>query len=1017
MKRIMKKILLSVLMLSIIFQGIPINKIYATSVIVSASATGYTHTGKAIAPDGITSSWFNKQPIEKIAVSNGTTGFCVEPWTLVQAGTGYTNNESENKALSKIIYHGYENTGKTAYDYAVTQVMIWEKYNYFPTTNIPNYEIRKAQINSLINTHMTRPSFNGGNYEVNAGESLTITDTNNVINQFDNISATGCDIQVSGNTITITPNASAVDGTISLSGSKYVEEFIGSSFIYKKAGSQEIYSGMLSDPVNLRISIKLNMIEPIYDNLDATKTAIEKVDVNLTKTDVDNGKPLSDAKFDFYRDDVKFASNVVSDASGVASATFTKMHSATSSKKTYCINYNELTQYGKDKVENSGSFTSKELAQASADAEAQEKVNALANQTHIYKAVETESKTAYYLNPKNSTVSDSAVGSTTVDMELMNKRIEGTATIKKHDSETGDVAQGDATLNGAVYGLYARENILNPADNSVIYNAGTKIDEVTLNPTATITNLYLGEYFWKEITAPTGYVLNETEYPFTIAQNVNAPIAEVHQDVTNNVIKGKIRIVKTVDNNDASFGESFVFEITNARDELVDTIITDKNGEAISKELPYGTYTVTEVKHEDFELLDPFEVEITENEKVYTFNKTNIAETGKLGFYKLGSRFTHYTIGNNEYGITSVPAFTDMNIQGAEIEIYANEDIKTSEGYLYYKKGELVDTLISDIEVAYSRNLVAGEYYYIESKAPIGFVKDEEKHYFKINTDELDNRVIESTLVNELPKIEINFTKVLEENDVSGFEESYKDVIFGLYAREDIYDYMGNVAIPYDTFVEALTIDEKGHLKNVPQLPVGTYYLKELQTNEAYLIDEKEYDFTINQTNEKQYISLVNNGEELTNTLKDFSIQVNKIDETTKKAITSADFEFTRFSDEACTQEIDVAKANENNGTALFNDIHYGITYIKETKAPEGFLLSPEVVKVEVKNEGVYINEKLINQEEDVYSFVYFNSPMQEVTTNDSTNKLIWVGIGLMSLFSIVVLKRKEKLSWKENGK
>src|SRR5699024_6272246 len=102
----------------------------------------------------------------------------------------------------------------------------------------------------------------------------------------------------------------------------------------------------------------------------------------------------------------------------------------------------------------------------------------------------------------------------TYSAELSNKRVTGSLTMTKVDSVTGSTAQGEATLEGAVYGLYARENIVDPADGSILYKVGTKVKELKTDAKgkASIANLYLGKYYLKEITASKGYTLDTTEY-------------------------------------------------------------------------------------------------------------------------------------------------------------------------------------------------------------------------------------------------------------------------------------------------------------------------------------------------------------------------------------------------------------------------------------------------------------------------------------------------------------------------
>ncbi|MEG2792737.1 MAG: SpaA isopeptide-forming pilin-related protein, partial [Bacilli bacterium] len=251
----------------------------------------------------------------------------------------------------------------------------------------------------------------------------------------------------------------------------------------------------------------------------------------------------------------------------------------------------------------------------------------------------------------------------------------------------------------------------------------------------------------------------------------------------------------------------------------------------------------------------------------------------------------------------------------------------------------------------------------------------------------------------------------LEVNDIEN-PEAYKDVVFGVYTRDDTYNYKGDVAITPNTLVYTSGIDEKGKLTTAFELPVGNYFIKELATNEAYVLDTKEYDFSISQSNEAKVKVSINEGKTLINDLKDFKVLINKVDSQTKKNVISKDFEFTRYANKDCTKEIDKAVANTKDGNAMFDDIHYGITYIKETKAPQGYRLSDEVVKIEVNNEGVFVNDKKYSADDkDVYSIIYQNSLMpavKKVVTGDFNNNQIFGLFIILSLLGICGSKFKQ---------
>ena len=116
---------------------------------------------------------------------------------------------------------------------------------------------------------------------------------------------------------------------------------------------------------------------------------------------------------------------------------------------------------------------------------------------------------------------------------------------------------------------------------------------------------------------------------------------------------------------------------------------------------------------------------------------------------------------------------------------------------------------------------------------------------------------------------------------------------------------------------------------------------------------------------------------------------INKVDSLTGMNITNKEFEFTLFNDKECKNIVETKAGNKENGTAEFVLKDEGVFYIKETKAPKGYLLSKEIVKIEFNGQGLFINDKLGDHDEDnVYSIKYQNSLMPSINTGVSTSLL-----------------------------
>lgn len=717
-------------------------------------------------------------------------------------------------------------------------------------------------------------------------------------------------------------------------------------------------------------------------------------------------------------------------------------------------------------------------------------------------------------------------------VEMSDQRVKGSISFEKrgevltgaHKDENGNIVfeYEEVSMPDMEVTIYAKEDIVDPADGSVIYKAGDKVTTAVtgLDGKATINDLYLGKYTAKETKAPEGFVISDEEYDVTLSykddhtaivsdsvtyqndrQKVSVQVQKLDAETKTPLKGAKFGLYAT---RDIYAGVNTGIEPQGIRPEplvkqgdLIETVVSDEEGNAaFTADLPLSQYEIREIeapigyassdeviqvdasyKGQDLAVIEVaakfqnnqtqvefskvdastgkelagatqrvypkdapgevFETWVSTNEphivrglevgKTYVWEEISapygfaLAEKieftvedtgevqvvgtmrdeivyGQLEFVKRGDQFTHTDIGATEVGVVNTPVFEEMNILGAEITIYAAEDITLGNGITYYEKDAAIEVLTSDLEEVQSIKLPVGQYYYVETKAPIGFVQDTEKHYFEIEDNQSAQlQVIESTLNNERPKYEIDFTKTMEFSDTAMNKDAYKDVVFGIFTRDDTYDWQGNVAIEPDTLLATTGIDEEGHLINVPELPVGNYYLKELATNSAYKLDENEYDFSIDQSNEETVKVVVNDGKPVENKLKEYYVLVNKVDENTMKNITSKEFEFSSFTDPKCKNLIETKNGDTENGTVKFV-LNYGKTYIKETKAPQGYSLSPEVVEVEVNDDGLFVNGKKVEHDEDLlYSIIYKDSLLPIIQTGVMSNNglLIAGGIGI----------------------
>ena len=224
---------------------------------------------------------------------------------------------------------------------------------------------------------------------------------------------------------------------------------------------------------------------------------------------------------------------------------------------------------------------------------------------------------------------------------VLNERTYAKIHLIKEDAETGANPQGDATLEGAVYGLYARENIVHPdGTTGIVHKAGDLVSTLKVDQKgdAVVKDLYLGKYFVKEIQAPEGYLLDETEHDVECSyEGGTVPTIERTVKSTELVMKQPFQIIKAANNGqtdaDLLKGAGFSAYLKSSLEKKEDgsydfshaepviltadgktEMFTDEKGYACSIPLPYGTYIVRETTTpHNYKPVEDFEITIREN--------------------------------------------------------------------------------------------------------------------------------------------------------------------------------------------------------------------------------------------------------------------------------------------------------------------------------------------------------------------------------------------------------------------
>lgn len=233
--------------------------------------------------------------------------FCIEHSVIINGGSGFTPSEmtsAEKERLSLIAYYGYQ-LNPTVENYGITQHIIWQEYgDTLISTQIPNYEQRKAEILSKVDRHRTKPSFQDQTIELNVGESITLTDSANVLDSYKHLLENSANLKVekNGNQLKLTATADSKE-TGKLQYGIASEENIGQSFVYYKPGEQKVAKFRLSNAGEMNVNIKVNL----------------NGNVQIKKVDEDTGKAVPDTKMKAeYNGQTK---ELTTDKNGLASLT------------------------------------------------------------------------------------------------------------------------------------------------------------------------------------------------------------------------------------------------------------------------------------------------------------------------------------------------------------------------------------------------------------------------------------------------------------------------------------------------------------------------------------------------------------------------------------------------------------------------------------------------------------------------------------------------------------------------
>ena len=411
----------------------------------------------------------------------------------------------------------------------------------------------------------------------------------------------------------------------------------------------------------------------------------------------------------------------------------------------------------------------------------------------------------------------------------------------------------------------------------------------------------------------------------------------------------------------------------------IDTFYTNSEGYLITPEvLPYGEYSLIEVQAPYGYALDKTPVafsvssENAEKENSFTIvkvEKQNTAQKGKISVRKTGDIFTSVTTASSAYTnengelvvnpTTYTPVFADGDLSGAVFQVIAVEDIVTLDGTTRAYAGDVVSEITTD-ENGYGETepLYLGKYEVRETKAPYGYVlnnkpKDVELTYAGQEFEVRDT--VNTAFENEYQSVRISLSKVMENDELFGIygKDYYTSVRFGLFAAEDITAADGSV-IPADGLLSEVSLDENMTAKFDVQIPFGRYYVKEISTDEHYVLGGEKY--LVNFEYMGQDIRTVDiDCGQFVNLLKRGRIEGHKVDDKSEPLENAVFGLFTADCVKFSRDTAIMTAVSDENGFFEFDDVPFGKYIVREIESPRGYILSDKEYTVSISEDGEVI--------------------------------------------------------------
>ena len=850
------------------------------------------------------------------------------------------------------------------------------------STNHPLYSRIMGYYNSIaasVQRHSKVPSFlaksagKAQNIELEwNGEAYTATlaDTNGVLSDYVfSANASGIRFSVSGNTLTITADDAPSD-TVTITAEKKNSQRRGvitwTDGVYGPNGKLQdtvTYAQTVNDPVKGYLNIKVS-----YGSAKIVKTSEDgKVEgisftitgngVNKTVTtgaggiiQIDNLAPgvytVTEQNYDKYEPQEVRRVTVVSGQVTTVNFNNTLKRGTLIVTKTSEDGLNEGVKFHLYGTSLSGLAVDEYAVTDSAGKAVFSDV--LIGTGYTLEEVDTAIR---YVVPEKQTAA--VEWNTVTNKSFTNILKKWNVTVTKSDAETG-LPQGDATLAGAVYGIYKGDQL---------------VDTYTTDANGQFTTKYYvcgDDWTIREITPSEGYLLDNTVYPIGAAvKNYTMEYNTTASDVTEQIIKGRIAIIKHTDDGETQLetpeagAEFAVFlkaagSYDSAKTSERDYLICDENGYAVTKDLPYGIYTVHQTKGWDGrELLSDFDVYISKDGQTYRYlaNNRNFesyikivkvdAETGKV-IPLAGAGFRLY----RPDGSLITQTFTYPEVTTIDT-FYTNSD-----GYL-----------ITPEKLEYGTG-----YSLVEVSAPYGYTLNSEPVYFDVTADNATEEnavtVVEVMKPNTAQKGVIRISKSGEAfSSVTEADSIYQPVfavkglagaVYEITAAEDIITPDGTLRYAAGEVVDTVTTDETGLAESKP-LYLGKYEVREITAPTGYVLNTEVY--TAELVYAGQEVEITETAADFCNERQKAAVSLDKVLEQDKRFDIGKNGElsavtFGLFAAEELTAAdgsiipadglLEIVSVAENGHAVCKTDLPFGSYYLKELSTDGHYILSDE---------------------------------------------------------------------------